>query len=1027
MARRQSLFLTREDLDEDDEDEMSDDEDSLLNENLNNEGSELRKWDVFQDLPPEEESGSTMEHKWIEVSMKIMKFLSYIISFCMVLGCGIIAKGCILFMTSQLKPGRVTEFCNRELGREKHFTSVIPEEERIAWTWSLLIAIAAPELGAFIRSFRICIFKFWKKPPFWDFMVVAIMETFHAIGVSLLIFCILPNLDVLRGAMLTNCVCFIPGVLKLLCRNEDNQEEYSELKSGENEVANRWAYNAKAFNEDLGNKQQSKPLITRLKDLSFKGWRLIILDVLAIIAQGTGFVIWPLSEGGSKPQLWAIPFALLFISAGWWENFVSTNSPISIVSSIGKIKERLKDTRYFIYSIVSIWKILVKTIYSDSNGIGADISDAVPVGESIQVDVSYQAPICVFTLQILSAYLCYVFGKFACKICIQEFSFAFPLNLTVPVTIILLVAMCVQRAEDACAYYGAIPDYLFFDSPSIYLIQNFVFGQHVWLWLFWLLSQAWITLHIWTPKHDRVASTEKLFDDDYLEQSNLNMNLNSTDSTIKRSDTIPHIFACVTMWHETKEEMKEMLKSVMRLDSDQSARHNIQQYFRLPDPDYYKLEVHIFFDDAFTINEDDEKVVNQFVKYLMETIDDAAIHVHEAHIKIRAPKKYPTPYGGRLVWTLPGKTKMVAHLKDKTRIRQKKRWSQVMYMYYLLGHRLMDRPIDPKRKEIRAENTFILALDGDIDFQPNSVQLLVDLMKKNRNLGAACGRIHPIGTGEDRWLCTLLLQRGHHVEYSAASDAYTHCPEGFNEFYNQRRRWVPSTMANIFDLLGDFNRTVENNANISTLYIIYQMVLMAGTVLGPGTIFLMLVGAFVAAFKIDNWTSFYYNLIPILIYMAVCFLCESKVQIEEEMKRKAEEAKKSGKTKSFLGFLGPAGANDQSGSFELSFAGLFKCMMCTHKDEKKAEEKELLLKISDSLTSLGKRLDGIDRIIDPRVMNSGRRRSVISTTPPSFLNTLQEEVDESKDDDQESDNSDSGSTVSGEIYYFNKTCQKLQV
>ena len=32
--------------------------------------------------------------------------------------------------------------------------------------------------------------------------------------------------------------------------------------------------------------------------------------------------------------------------------------------------------------------------------------------------------------------------------------------------------------------------------------------------------------------------------------------------------------------------------------------------------------------------------------------------------------------------------------------------------------------------------------------------------------------------GEDRWLCTLLLQRGYRVEYSAASDAYTHCPTG---------------------------------------------------------------------------------------------------------------------------------------------------------------------------------------------------------------------------------------------------------
>lgn len=77
--------------------------------------------------------------------------------------------------------------------------------------------------------------------------------------------------------------------------------------------------------------------------------------------------------------------------------------------------------------------------------------------------------------------------------------------------------------------------------------------------------------------------------------------------------------------------------------------------------------------------------------------------------------------------------------------------------------------------------------------------------------------------GEDRWLCTLLLQQGYRVEYSAASDSYTHCPEGFNEFYNQRRRWMPSTTANIIDLLSDYRRTVSVNENISRPYIWYQV------------------------------------------------------------------------------------------------------------------------------------------------------------------------------------------------------------
>lgn len=123
------------------------------------------------------------------------------------------------------------------------------------------------------------------------------------------------------------------------------------------------------------------------------------------------------------------------------------------------------------------------------------------------------------------------------------------------------------------------------------------------------------------------------------------------------------------------------------------------------------------------------------MKLLITTIDEAASDIHQTHIRVRPPKKIPTPYGGRLIWTLPGKTKMIAHLKDKMKIRHRKRWSQVMYMYYLLGHRLMELPISVDRKATIAENTYLLTLDGDIDFQPPAVHLLVDLMKKNKNLG----------------------------------------------------------------------------------------------------------------------------------------------------------------------------------------------------------------------------------------------------------------------------------------------------
>lgn len=46
-------------------------------------------------------------------------------------------------------------------------------------------------------------------------------------------------------------------------------------------------------------------------------------------------------------------------------------------------------------------------------------------------------------------------------------------------------------------------------------------------------------------------------------------------------------------------------------------------------------------------------------------------------MRLKPPKKVKTPYGGRLQYILPGKNKLTVHLKDKNKIRHRKRWSQV--------------------------------------------------------------------------------------------------------------------------------------------------------------------------------------------------------------------------------------------------------------------------------------------------------------------------------------------------------------
>ncbi|XP_057328109.1 chitin synthase chs-2 isoform X1 [Microplitis mediator] len=1152
---------------------------------------ETKAWDVFRDPPPKIDSGSMANQKCLDATVQIIKVIVYLLVFIIVLVSGVVSKGTILFMTSQLKPDRVIVYCNKELGRDKQFVVTLPDEERIAWTWCIIFAYAVPEFGTFFRSCRMCIFKSWKKPLSSHFLLVFFMETFRVVGLALMFFAVLPEIDAIKAAMITNCVCFVPGLLGLLSRSSSKDEP--------------------------------------------RRFVLILVDLTALAAQASGFIVWPLLDS-SKRSLWLIPPTLILVSCGWWENYVSMQSSIGFIRTLGRVKKELRLTRYFTYLFISVWKIIaffisslvifhlkgenvghffsmfgsafrehkitVTGVRQSVVGTVPDLSEILPTGDTETISADLNSIVYVLLIQIVGSYFTYIVGKFGCKILIQPFSYAFPVSLTIPVLISLLITACGLRNGDPCFFHGTIPDYLFYESPPPYFLNDFISKQYAWVWLLWLLSQTWITLHIWTPKCERLAATEKLFVvpmyDSLLIDQSLGLNRKRDDqpevkvedlaeierekgdgdyetiyeqtdgsttppSAVKSSDHVTRIYACATMWHENKEEMIEFLKSILRLDEDQCARRVAQKYLKVVDPDYYEFETHIFFDDAFELADHDENEaqVNRFVKLLVGTLDEAASDVHQTRMHVRAPKKYPTPYGGRLVWTLPGKTKMIAHLKDKNKIRHRKRWSQVMYMYYLLGHRLMELPISVDRKEMIAENTYLLTLDGDIDFQPAAVKLLVDLMKKNKNLGAACGRIHPVGSGpmvwyqmfeyaighwlqkatehmigcvlcspgcfslfrgkalmddnvmkkyttksedarhyvqydqgEDRWLCTLLLQRGYRVEYSAASDAYTHAPEGFHEFYNQRRRWVPSTIANIMDLLMDAKRTIKINDNISLPYISYQILLMGGTILGPGTIFLMLVGAFVAAFKIDNWTSFYYNIIPILLFMMICFTCKAEIQLLcaqilstayamimmavivgtalqlgedgigspsaiflisltssfliaaclhpqefwcivpgiiyllsipsmylllilysiinlnvvswgtrevqvkktkkelEQEKKEAEEAKRKVKQNSLLGFLqNGAGSNDDDqGSIEISFAGLFKCLLCTH--GKPSDEKQQLIAIADSLDHLGKRLEIIERAVDPQGHISARRRaSSTSSRVPDPLGPIEEE------------------------------------
>ena len=108
---------------------------------------ETKGWDVFRVLPPETDSSSENIQKWLKNAVKILKVFAYLFTFCMVLVCGVVTKITTLFMTSQIKLNRETEYCNHALERGKDYVARISTQERVAWTWCIFFAFIIPELG----------------------------------------------------------------------------------------------------------------------------------------------------------------------------------------------------------------------------------------------------------------------------------------------------------------------------------------------------------------------------------------------------------------------------------------------------------------------------------------------------------------------------------------------------------------------------------------------------------------------------------------------------------------------------------------------------------------------------------------------------------------------------------------------------------------------------------------------------------------------------------------------------------------
>ncbi|XP_023684819.2 chitin synthase 1 isoform X1 [Paramormyrops kingsleyae] len=889
-------------------------------------------WDPFQLNP----IGSEKEKE--KRCFSLIQYLVAIIVGLLVLVSAILSKGSLLVLCMLASP-----------------KSLVKNNDQQFYLLMLVFSLVVPNVLMFLKSLWKCTFKSFVNPNKKTMGIICLVECLVSLGTSVLVIIVMPQFDALTNLFITGGVCIFSSALQIIFRLQ--KESWKILF----------------------------PICSLI--LVLTGYGLLVTDFHVRV---TSFI-----EPTDNYAYVAIAIvASLLVSLNWWEN------PFQASSNIQEMLTELEGFRDFVFVITSILRVLV---------IGIVYSIYFQFFQKPHIDWSYFSNITqetlnlgigIFCLQAFMSAACHWFGVVACKIHAVRMSFALPACFTGPTVLIVGLALFIAEAQNLDAM--AMGNFTTFcltlsrtqmrNATGIVLaeISNSIcrttLNSHYRSWPFAMLVTEgicmWLGLltathYVWKTKVQRIERTSQLFvrrlyESAFIDQSML---LNTRMKVVRARNQESRdelescvIYLCATMWHETYDEMLKILTSMFRLDryrGDPKEQHK----------DEFDFECHIFVDDAFRQDKDTgKKFVNDYVNDLVQVV----IEVYRVFTN-KEPDDVSiieTPYGGRLMFVMPDGNMLYIHLKDKLLIRNKKRWSQIMYMYYLLGWKgymaknpqkitrqnnpcraslvsldgeslfLPTYDNDSKRKYISDDNTYILALDGDTDFHPSAVILLVDRLRMYENVGAACGRIHPTGMGpmvwyqkfeyavghwlqktaehvfgsvlcspgcfslfrgsalmddnilkryttksnkaaeyvqydqgEDRWLCTLLLQQGWRVEYNAASDAYTNAPQEFKEFYNQRRRWGPSTLANTLDLLHSGKETAKRNSSISMVYIIYQIFTVGSSILGPASVTLMIAGAFQFVFRMDGSLAIIVAVIPPVIYMLICFVCNPNLQI----------------------------------------------------------------------------------------------------------------------------------------------------
>lgn len=362
-------------------------------------------------------------------------------------------------------------------------------------------------------------------------------------------------------------------------------------------------------------------------------------DLFSMIFQISSIICWSIWYGS-----FFVFLSLVLISCCWWENYVNDKSKRNLIVYLVDAKEDLKESKFITYALISIWNMilmfsLMLLIFyvehpEDSvvNDLFIKFSDAFNqtyiANETYIINETYilsnnitnitgdyindeHLPATKFLIYYLICFhLAFVFGFISCKIQMQKFGFALPLQLAGPTTICIVTVLCYLRFQNICSFgkfFGTFDYFFWYSDDLAHYRITFVDCLLLLFYILTFLSQIWLTIHIWQTKTPRMAQFFNLFvrpgfssafidhsmmlnrrivyDETHIIDNNKKILKKNYEDTIK-------IYACATMWHETSEEMMQLLKSIMRMDIDQFDNLGalaLKKYLK-PNDYYYEFE-----------------------------------------------------------------------------------------------------------------------------------------------------------------------------------------------------------------------------------------------------------------------------------------------------------------------------------------------------------------------------------------------------------------------------------------------------